>query len=115
MKSDVQFRVRFYSGDQTALGPGKIALLEAIAATGSISQAGRSLGMSYRRAWVLVSEMNDLLASPVVTTAAGGAKGGGTSLTEVGEAVVRHYRAIEAAAAKAAAKDIAALRKLVGG
>jgi molybdate transport system regulatory protein len=113
MKPDVQFRVRFYRGDQAAIGPGKISLLEAIAATGSISEAGRSLGMSYRRAWVLVSEMNDMLSSPVVSTAAGGSKGGGTSLTAVGEAVVTHYRAIEVAAAKAAAKDIAALRKLV--
>jgi len=113
MKPDVQFRVRFYRDDHVALGPGKIALLEAVAATGSISEAGRSLGMSYRRAWVLIAEMNEMLVSPVVTTATGGSKGGGTALTEVGEAVVTHYRAVEAAAAKAAARDIAALQKLV--
>jgi len=78
-----------------------------------LAEAGRSLKMSYRRAWVLIAEMNELFALPVVRTTAGGAKGGGTRLTEVGEAVVRHYRAIEAAAAKAAARDIAALRELI--
>ena len=114
MKSDVQFRVRFYRDDNVALGPGKISLLEAIAATGSISAAGRSLGMSYRRAWVLVAEMNEMFDSPVVSTAAGGAKGGGTALTDIGDAVVTHYRAIEAAAMKAAARDIAALQRLIG-
>ncbi|CAN5741656.1 LysR family transcriptional regulator [soil metagenome] len=113
MKSQVQFRVRFYRDDNIAFGPGKVALLEAIAATGSISEAGRSLGMSYRRAWVLVAEMNDMLVSPAVSTAAGGSKGGGTALTEVGEVIVTQYRAIEAAATKAAAKNIAALKRLI--
>ena len=113
MKSKVQFRLRVLRGDEIAVGPGKVALLEAIAETGSISAAARQLGMSYRRAWVLVDETNRTLASPAVATASGGSNGGGTALTAVGEAVVRHYRAIEVTASAAAAKDIAALTRLL--
>jgi molybdate transport system regulatory protein len=113
MKSKVQFRLRIYRDDSIAIGPGKIALLEAIAETGSISAAGRQLGMSYRRAWMLIDEMNRALSSPAVTTAAGGAHGGGTALTPVGEQIVQHYRAIESTARVAAAADITALTRLL--
>ncbi len=106
MKSKVQFRLRIYRDDSIAIGPGKIPLLEAIAETGSISAAGRQLGMSYRRAWMLIDEMNRALSSPAVTTAAGGAHGGGTALTPVGEQIEQHYRAIESTARVAAATDI---------
>ena len=58
MSSKVQFRLRVYNDSTIAIGPGKVQLLEAIAEAGSISAAARSLGMSYRRAWVLVDEMN---------------------------------------------------------
>ncbi|KAF1042259.1 winged helix-turn-helix domain-containing protein [Xylophilus sp.] len=109
----VQFRLRIYRGDAIAIGPGKVALLEAIAETGSISAAARRFGMSYRRAWLLVDEMNRALASPAVAAAAGGSGGGGTSLTATGEAVVRHYRAVEHTARTAAARDIAALNSLL--
>ena len=98
MKSKVQFRLRIYRDDAIAIGPGKIAVLEAVAETGSISAAARLLGMSYRRAWMLIDEMNQALASPAVNTAAGGSRGGGTALTQVGEDIVKHYRAIENAA-----------------
>ena len=113
MKSKVQFRLRIYRDDSIAIGPGKIALLEAIAETGSISAAGRQLGMSYRRAWLLIDEMNKALSSPAVNTAAGGSHGGGTALTPVGEQIVRHYRAIESTARMSAASDIAALTRLL--
>lgn len=113
MKPTVQFRLRVYRDSTIAIGPGKVALLEAIAATGSISAAAREFGMSYRRAWVLVDEMNRALTSPAVNTATGGAHGGGATLTDVGHAVVARYRAIEATAASAAAKDIAALSALI--
>jgi molybdate transport system regulatory protein len=96
------------------IGPGKIALLEAIAREGSISAAGRALHMSYRRAWELVEDLNRGLGSPVVTTAAGGSGGGGTSLTPVGLALVDHYRAIEAAAAAAAKRHVAAIGEFAG-
>ena len=113
MKSRVQFRLRIYRDESIAIGPGKIALLEAIAETGSITAAGRQLGMSYRRAWMLIDETNRALSAPAVSTAAGGAHGGGSALTPVGEQVVRHYRAIESTARVAAAADITALTRLL--
>ena len=108
-----QFRLRLMRGDDIAVGPGKIDLLEAIAATGSITAAAKALGMSYRRAWLLVATMNRCFATPVVEGEAGGARGGGTRLTALGTEVVRRYRAIEAKAAKAGAADVAALARLL--
>jgi molybdate transport system regulatory protein len=113
MKPQVQFRLRIKRGDVIAIGPGKVSLLEAIAHTGSISAAGRELNMSYRRAWLLVDEINRSLTEPAVTTAAGGARGGGTSLTPVGEELVRRYRAIEDIAMAAAAAELKRLAKLI--
>ncbi|MCM0034504.1 MAG: LysR family transcriptional regulator [Burkholderiaceae bacterium] len=91
----VQFRLRIKYGEEIAVGPGKIAILEAIAETGSISAAGRKLGMSYRRAWLLVDQMNQYFKEPVVRAATGGTQGGGTALTSVGLEVIRLYRTIE--------------------
>jgi molybdate transport system regulatory protein len=91
----VQFRLRIKYGEEIAVGPGKIAILEAIADTGSISAAGRKLGMSYRRAWLLVDQMNQYFKEPVVRAATGGTQGGGTALTSVGLEVIRLYRTIE--------------------
>ncbi len=90
------------------IGPGKIALLEAIASAGSISGGGRALKMSYRRAWELVEDLNRHFGTPVVATAAGGSGGGGARLTEAGALLVRAYRAIETAAADSAAPHLAA-------
>lgn len=96
MKPDLRFHILAAEGGAAlAIGPGKMALLEAIATTGSISAAARALGMSYRRAWVLVDETNRCLAKPAVATAAGGERGGGTALTEFGSAFLAAYRAIE--------------------
>ena len=113
MTAKTQFRLRISHGDQIAIGPGKVQLLEAIRRAGSISAAAKEIGMSYRRAWLLVDEMNRTLRAPVVQASAGGAQGGGTTLTPTGEAVVRHYRAAEALAHEAAAKELAALRRLL--
>jgi molybdate transport system regulatory protein len=113
MHATVQLRLRVYRGEVIAIGPGKVALLEAIGESGSISAAARQLGMSYRRAWLLVDEMNQALQSPVVSTATGGTRGGGSALTAAGEAVVRHYRGIESHLQAAAADDIAALTGLL--
>ncbi|WP_018409892.1 winged helix-turn-helix domain-containing protein [Methyloversatilis thermotolerans] len=110
MASDFQFRARFFSGDEVALGPGKVALLEAIARTGSISAAARDKGMSYRRAWQLVDTMNRCFRTPLVDTATGGRDGGGTRLTDAGEAVIEAYRSMEGAAERAAARHIRAIR-----
>lgn len=91
------------------IGPGKIALLEAIEATGSISAAGRALGMSYRRAWLLVEDLNRALGEPVVAAQVGGSHGGGTCLTERGRELVSCYRALERAVQAVAAEHLAAL------
>lgn len=93
------------------LGPGKIALLEAIAREGSISAAARSLGMSYRRAWALVEEVNGIFVRPAVVASTGGRNGGGASLTPFGEELAAAYRAIEKAAAKAAAAHLDTLAR----
>ena len=94
---------------ERAIGPGKIKLLELIDALGSISAAGRRMGMSYRRAWLLVDALNRCFRDPLVASHAGGVHGGGAALTPAGCAVVRHYRAVEAAAHAAGAAHIAAL------
>src|SRR5947209_5641518 len=96
MKPEVRFHIRD-NGHETALaiGPGKIALLEAIEQTGSITASAKKLGMSYRRAWLLVDETNRCLVRPAVHTASGGKHGGGASLTAAGLKLVRFYRALE--------------------
>jgi molybdate transport system regulatory protein len=98
----LSIRLDLTSGDR--IGPGKIALLEAIRSTGSISAAARRLGMSYRRAWLLVEQINDALQEPAVTAAIGGRQGGGAALTPSGERVVELYRSIETIA-RASAKE----------
>jgi molybdate transport system regulatory protein len=100
--SDTRLTLRVDFGGSRSVGPGKIRLLEAIARTGSISQAGRSLGMSYRRAWLLIDDMNRSFRHAVVTAKPGGSQGGGAALTGFGAELVRDYRAIEAAAERAA-------------
>jgi molybdate transport system regulatory protein len=95
------------------LGPGKVALLEAIAATGSISAAGRRHKMSYRRAWMLIDELNRQFAEPLVRAQPGGAKGGGAVLTPGGLRIVAAYRAAERKMNEAAAPDIAEIEALL--
>jgi molybdate transport system regulatory protein len=96
-------------GPGRSIGPGKIRLLEAVDRTGSISQAGRALGMSYRRAWLLIDDMNQCFRDAVVSAKPGGAQGGGAVLTEFGMELVRDYRAIETAAEVAAKKKLRGL------
>lgn len=109
-KARVELHLRVVKGRQRAVGPGKIALLEAIAETGSISAAARKLGMSYRRAWMLVDDLNRHLASAVVEAAPGGRHGGGTTLSPTGRRLVALYRGIERTALRHTA---AATRRLV--
>jgi molybdate transport system regulatory protein len=92
------------------LGPGKIALMELISKHGSISSAGKEMGMSYRRAWLLVDEINRIFRTPLVETQMGGSGGGGARLTKLGRDVIGRYRAIEGAAAAAAAAELRALK-----
>ena len=86
------------------LGPGKVQLLELIAETGSISQAAKKMKMSYRRAWLLVEELNTMFDQPVVEAATGGSGGGGAAVTKFGQKLVKTYRSAEAAAQKIVVK-----------
>jgi molybdate transport system regulatory protein len=92
-----------------AIGHGKIRLLEAVRDRGSIAAAGRVMGMSYRRAWLLIDALNRLFGEPVVETKHGGTAGGGAELTPLGHRLVQHYRTIEAKAQAAAAGELAEL------
>jgi molybdate transport system regulatory protein len=96
------------------IGPGKIELLEQIAACGSISAAGRAMDMSYKRAWDLVDEVNRICGQAAVEPQTGGKNGGGAVLTPFGVSLVERYRAIEKSASKAAARQLAALRAEIG-
>jgi molybdate transport system regulatory protein len=95
--------LRIDLGPGARIGPGKIALLEQIGASGSISAAGRALGMSYRRAWDLVADMNSNFGARLVETSAGGPQGGGAGVTEAGLRLIAQYRDVERGAAALAA------------
>src|SRR5271154_4350298 len=101
--------LRLDFGPGQAVGHGKISLLEAIRDHGSISGAGRSMGMSYRRAWLLVDALNAFFDQPVIATKHGGQGGGGAELIAFGSRVVERYHAIEAKAPAAVAADLAVL------
>ncbi|MBP2313914.1 winged helix-turn-helix domain-containing protein [Azospirillum soli] len=107
----LRIRIDFEPGG--SIGPGKIKLLEQIRETGSISAAARALEMSYRRAWLLVDDLNRIFREPVVSAAVGGKHGGGTALTAFGEQVIDHYRAVEREAHVATAHRLAALQATV--
>lgn len=102
-------RPRIAFGPALAVGPGKIDLLRAVAASGSISGAARLLGMTYKRAWFLIDTMNQGFDRPVVERSIGGRGGGGAKLTSLGEALLRHYDDIERACQEAAAASLARL------
>ncbi len=107
----VRLVLRLEFPDRFGLGRGKIELLEQIRATGSISAAGRAMGMSYRRAWLLADSMNQAFGKPVVETAQGGEHGGGARLTALGDALIDRFRRMERLAADALADDLAALAR----
>ncbi len=109
MPTRLTVRLDFDEGRR--LGAGKIALLEAVEKTGSISAAGRAHAMSYRRAWLLVDELNQLFAAPLVAAHHGGAKGGGASLTDEGRRIVTLYRDAEAKMRAAAEAEIDAIER----
>ncbi len=101
--------IRIGFDESRALGPGKVRLLELIGETGSISAAGRAMEMSYRRAWLLVDELNRAFENPVISAQPGGKSGGGAHLTDWGRDVIAHYRRIEKLAAAAVADEVALL------
>jgi molybdate transport system regulatory protein len=107
-----QLSIRIDFDDEGRLGPGKVMLLERIAQEGSISAAGRSMNMSYKRAWELVADINRSFEEPLVTAQTGGRAGGGATLTRRGQELVRHYRAIERKALSATASHLKALQAI---
>ena len=109
----VAFRLRIRQGEEIAVGPGKIDLLEAIAAAGSITAAAKRVGMSYRRAWLLLDTMNRCFGQPLTAATPGGSRGGRTLLTPLGTQVVARYRRIEAKALKVNAADLRAFVTLL--
>jgi len=114
-KTGDRLSIRLDLASGARIGPGKVAVLEEIGRSGSISAAGRALRMSYRRTWELVEELNQSLGTPVVETAAGGSGGGGAVLTAAGKAVIERYRAIEMDTALAARKHLQAINRACGG
>lgn len=91
----LKVKIQLYCGDEIAMGPGKADLLDAIRTQGSISAAGRTLGMSYRRAWLLVDTMNRCWQEPIIETTPGSSHGGGARVTAFGETILRHYRSLQ--------------------
>lgn len=104
--STKNIKIHIPFGEVSAIGPGKADLLEAIHANGSISAAGRHMGMSYKRAWDLVDTMNRSFREPLVVTAIGGSQGGGAQVTEFGFEVLRRYRNLEAKAGQAIVAEL---------
>lgn len=113
MQSNIDVRVRIMAGGEIAFGPGKADLLDAIAQTGSISAAARHMNMSYRRAWLLVDAMNRSFCDPLITTAAGGQKGGGAVITDNGQAVLARYRCMQQTVSAALKADQKAFEGLL--
>jgi molybdate transport system regulatory protein len=109
---DYRLSIRIDLPEGGRIGPGKVALLEEIDRSGSISAAGRAMKMSYRRAWQLVEDLNQTVGDPVVETSAGGAGGGGARLTEAGKVLIQEYRAMERAASESASAHLVGLGKL---
>ena len=101
----LKLKMQIFSGDEPAIGPGKADLLEAIEREGSISAAGRALGMSYRRSWMLVDSLNRCWADRVVETVAGGGTNRGARVTPFGKELLAAYRALEERVAHAAGGD----------
>jgi molybdate transport system regulatory protein len=107
MKQMVRFRVDF--SEACSLGPGKIDLLESIQRTGSLRQAAQALGMSYRRAWLLLDGLNRSFTEPASTASIGGQGGGGVTLTPFGLEIIRSYRAAAQAIESLAQRELAAI------
>jgi molybdate transport system regulatory protein len=110
MVGPLKLKAQLLSGGELAMGPGKADLLETIMTEGSISAAGRKLGMSYRRTWLLVDTMNRCWTEPLVQTQPGGGEHRGTRLTPMGQEVLKAYRLLEAELARAAVEPLEVLK-----
>jgi molybdate transport system regulatory protein len=110
----IRLTIRIDLSESAAFGPGKARLLELVDQTGSIRQAASAMQMSYRCAWLLLAEIEDMLGESAVITRTGGAGGGGATLTKRGRMMLENYRAIERSAARAASPQLRAIENLVG-
>lgn len=108
-----RLKLRLEFAAPLTLGPGKARLLELIDRLGSISAAGREMGMSYKRAWSLIEEMNSAFTLPVVDSSRGGTGGGGARLTDTGKEVLLRFRKLEAILLREGAEEIAGLQRLI--
>ena len=106
--SNVRVHLRVDLGPGRAIGPGKVSLLEALDRSGSLAQAARDLGMSYRRAWLLLKALNEFTGKPVASSIKGGAGGGGATLTAEGRMLIAAYYAVQSAALSASAVQFGA-------
>ncbi len=113
LEKRVRPKLRILLGAEIAIGPGKADLLDAIARTGSISAAAREMGMSYRRAWLLVDTMNRCFHAPLVESSKGGSGGGGARITELGLEVLARYRGMEIKAAASIAAEMREFTRLL--
>lgn len=113
MTAKVTCQIRIMVGKGLGMGPGKAAMLKAIQATRSINAAGKQFGMSYRRAWLLVEEMNSLFASPLVVARRGGQGGGGAEITALGVKVLEEYEKLMGVVARSA--EFRSLSRLLAG
>lgn len=111
---EIDLRLRLRRGEDIAMGPGKADLLEAIAAAGSISGGARKMGMSYRRAWLLVETMNRAFGQPLVRAKTGGNSGGGAEVTEIGLAAVEAYRRLQREALRVVERGLPGLKRKLG-
>lgn len=107
MKTSIKIRLKQH--EKIAMGPGKADLLAAIGEQGSISAAGRVMGMSYKRAWDLVKTMNESFNEPLVSTAKGGPHGGGAEMTPLGHRILAHYHKAQQLADAAAEQELKAI------
>lgn len=112
-KSPPKPQIRIMFRKAIAMGPGKADLLRAIERTGSISAAARDMDMSYRRAWLLVDTMNQSFRQPLVSTETGGQRGGGATVTEFGQDVLRRYLEMEAKASHAVEREMTEFVRLM--
>jgi molybdate transport system regulatory protein len=113
LQPSLRLTLRLDVGGRATLGPGKVRLLELIGETGSISAAGRAMGMSYRRAWALVESLNTAFTGPLVAARPGGAGGGGADLLPLGTEIVQLYRTLERQALTTGAAELARLRSVL--
>ena len=111
----VKLALRIEFDEERAIGPGKARLLELIQQHRSIAAAGRAMGMSYRRAWLLVDTMNQAFKSPVVVTLTGGKAGGGAAVTEFGKEVLQRYKAMEEKASASVARELRGFTDMMNG